>query len=47
MKNKQLGITLTVLAVGVGLMALGLLRGELSVYFTKSINLCLECVGIG
>ena len=47
MEKKQLGITLTVLAVGVGLVALGLFRGELGVYFAKSVNLCLECVGIG
>ena len=46
MKNNRI-FTAVVLLTGVGLMALGLFRGELEVYFVKSINLCLECVGIG
>ena len=36
-----------ILLTGIVLMAMGLSRGELGVYFVKSINLCLECVGIG
>lgn len=46
MKNNRI-FTAAVLLAGAGLMALGLFRGELGVYFVKSINLCLECVGIG
>lgn len=46
MKNSRI-VTAAIVIAGVGLMALGLTRGELGVYFVKSINLCLECVGIG
>ena len=46
MKNSRI-VTAAIVIAGVGLMALGLSRGELGVYFVKSVNLCLECVGIG
>lgn len=32
---------------GILLMVYGLYRNELDVLFTKAINICLECVGIG
>ncbi len=38
---------LILIALGLCLMGLGYWQGELEVYFIKSINLCLECVGIG
>ena len=33
--------------VGVCFMGYGIFRGELAVVFTKAINICMECVGIG
>lgn len=48
MKNKQKHrIKLFLLASSVVLITLGLYRGELSVIFSKAINICLECIGIG
>ena len=33
--------------VGACFMGYGISRGELAVVFTKAINICMECVGIG
>lgn len=32
---------------GLGLMLLGVCRGEMAVVLKKAVNICLECVGIG
>lgn len=48
MKNKHdLKIKLFLLASSIVMITLGLYRGELDVVFTKAINICLECIGIG
>jgi len=36
-----------VAALGLAMMGFGLYRGELEVVFTKAVNICLECIGIG
>jgi len=36
-----------VAAVGLAMMGYGIYRGELMILFTKAINICLECIGIG
>lgn len=33
--------------LGLAMMGFGLYRGELPVMFTKAVNICLECIGIG
>ncbi len=33
--------------LGLAMMLFGLYRGELGVVFTKAVNICLECIGIG
>ncbi len=32
---------------GIILMTFGILRGEMTVVFSKAIKVCLECIGIG
>ncbi len=32
---------------GCVMMAIGILRGEVGTVFTKAVNICLECIGIG
>lgn len=39
------GICIAVL--GLVMMGYGVFRGELATVFTKAINICLECIGIG
>lgn len=34
-------------ALGLAMMGYGIYRGEISTVFTKAINICLECIGIG
>ena len=44
-ESKWTGITLA--AVGILMMAFGIYRGEMEVVFTKAVNICMECIGIG
>ena len=44
-ESKWTGPVLAVL--GSALMIFGIYRGEVSVVFTKAINICMECIGIG
>jgi len=45
MKKRALQITL--LATGVAMLVIGLLRGEAAEILRKAIVICLECIGIG
>ena len=35
------------LAAGIVLMSIGLLRGEAGIVLKKAVVLCLECIGLG
>ena len=43
--SKWIGPALAIL--GILLMIFGIYRGEVDVVFTKAINICMECIGIG
>lgn len=43
--SKWTGPLLVIL--GLAIMGFGIYRGEASVVFTKAINICMECIGIG
>ena len=47
--TQKLRITLAVclLAVGIGFMALGAVRGEVTTVWRKAATVCLECIGLG
>lgn len=38
---------LVIAALGLAVMGFGIYRGEVSVVFTKAVNICMECIGIG
>ena len=45
-KDKKL-ISRMLLILSIGFVVYGAYRGEVNSVFTKAINLCLECIGIG
>lgn len=47
--TKKLRMTLVVclLVVGVGMMAVGAARGEVTTVWRKAATVCLECIGLG
>ena len=38
---------LALVFLGLVMMGYGIQRGEMTVVFTKAINICLECIGSG
>ena len=44
-ETKWTGVVLA--GVGLLMMIFGIYRGEMSVVFTKAVNICMECIGIG
>ncbi|WP_324824372.1 CD1871A family CXXC motif-containing protein [Sinanaerobacter sp. ZZT-01] len=47
-KKKNINIiSICFLFIGIVFMVFGIYRGEVPVMFEKSINICLECIGIG
>ena len=48
MENKtRLMIAIMLLIISAGLVAAGVMRGETLAVFTKAVNICLECIGLG
>ena len=45
--GKRITIAVLLLAVSACLVAAGVMRGEVLVVFTKAVNICLECIGVG
>ena len=43
-KNK---IALLLLLAGIVLLIFGIMRGEMDTVFSKAVQICLECIGIG
>ncbi|HOO79307.1 MAG TPA: CD1871A family CXXC motif-containing protein [Lachnospiraceae bacterium] len=37
----------TLIVCGIGLMVLGIYRGEAAMIWQKAVYVCLECIGIG
>ncbi len=47
LKNFLKSKAFIVLLAGIILICIGISRGEVAVVFTKAVNVCLECIGIG
>ena len=46
-KKSRPYVKYAVLAIAVGLIAIGATNGEVRTVITKATNICLECIGIG
>ena len=44
-ETKWTGVVLA--GAGIPMIIFGIYRGEMSVVFTKAVNICMECIGIG
>ena len=43
----RLMIAIMLLVISAGLVVAGVMRGETLAVFTKAVNICLECIGLG
>ena len=44
---RRYGPGFLLLAAGIACIAYGAARGEMEVVFTKAVNICMECIGLG
>ena len=48
MEGKKKRVTqVLIFTAAVCMIAFGVYRGEVSTVFTKAVNVCLECIGLG
>ena len=40
-------LQLALLSLAIGMIVFGIYRGEVATVFTKAVNICLECIGLG
>lgn len=45
--QKAIWIRIALFMVAAAFIVYGITRGEAAVTFTKAVNICLECIGIG
>lgn len=45
--RKERVLPYLLIAVGIGMVIVGLYRQEADLILSKAINICLECIGIG
>ncbi|WMJ90521.1 CD1871A family CXXC motif-containing protein [Anaerocolumna sp. MB42-C2] len=45
--RQRLLMSLALSLSGIFMMAMGVMRGEVEIVFSKAIHICLECIGIG
>ncbi|WP_367925682.1 CD1871A family CXXC motif-containing protein [uncultured Ruthenibacterium sp.] len=46
-EQKKRYLAIAILVVAVGMMAVGILRGEAQQVWMKASNICMECIGLG
>ena len=45
--KKQALVTAGLIVLALGLVVVGMLRGEDTVVWRKAVNICMECIGLG
>ena len=45
-KHRDL-IAAALILIGIGFIAVGMLRGEHITVWRKAVNICMECIGLG
>lgn len=46
-KEVPLKVTIGLIPLAAALCLFGIYRGEVALIFTKAINVCMECIGLG